>query len=250
MVNQLSRRRTLSPLIEPNLQSAFIGGRRMLMDTTGTESVNTWTAVYGYSRTMTNATKANQPTVTYDGLGGRQIANFDGATQFLSFGATVLTNAQSCLSFLAVVKTTNAAPQRIFSFGTNVAGTTRASFQIGATNTYVWGLRRLDADAATTVTSANNVFVTSAWNIVVGCQSWGDGQCFMWNNGKQVINAASTTAGTTSATNAASWQLGAINGGTFLNGSIAAIYFWQTQVREKDALRLTEWARNIYGVRY
>jgi hypothetical protein len=164
-------------------------------------TVSQWNDKSGNGRHATQATAANQPTYTANGLNGKPVLTFDGSNDELNFSAT----RNSLYSVATIVKT---------NLGES------GYFQFGAVNTY--GSMFAEAGPSyrargPAFTDAVAPFIAGETAILVGTYGTTSN---IWKNGTQGTPASSSLdpmpPNTTSA-------IGSLNGTYFLNGLMGEI---------------------------
>lgn len=193
----------------------------------------------------TQGTPLNQPTYLAASIGGRPAVQFDGTTDVMTLaaGAQSLTNNVASASITAVAVTDGGADTTQYvvfiSAGAGSNPRTCLAARFGAANEVRAQGRRLDAD---TNRNTNSAGASTAACIMTARHEYSANSMTAGLNG--VFTAAQTYssgAGNTSATNATTVNIGALNAsGSRLGGRIAAIVIAVPMFSEALAKRVRQ----------
>jgi hypothetical protein len=177
-----------------------------------------WSDISGNNRHATQATKANQPTYTPNGLNGKPVLTFDGSNDFLSFQG--VHDAQWSI---AIVGRSNGNSQAFFQFGNvNTLGSLFAENNYRARPSVGTGNPLFEASAP--FTPGENVILSVTYGV-----SMSD----IWKNGN--IGTPASLGGV--ASNALS-TIGNLQNLYFLNGFISEMLVTNGVLSTTDRQRI------------
>lgn len=182
------------------------------------------------------------------GLLGSTSYSFNSNQMFNVSNAGALTNNKSGYTIIVIGKGSSSASNRValgFSIGTSAASA-RMYLGINPTGQWFGVSRRLDADAAATITSNDS---TSNFKIVVFTMDYSTATGKLYENGILITtNAAMNTSGNTSATNSSASYLGGFNGAQTWPGILIDTLSFQTALSAADVLTISDWLNDIRGI--
>jgi hypothetical protein len=199
--------------------------------------VTTWYDQSGNGNDVTQTTAANQPKIVSSGVlelqNSKPTMVFDGSNDILLRTNVNILNAKSeGAGYVAAKWNTNPVSSRKFLFYFSTGGSSIGRYYISGENTtlkYSFGLRRLDTDGLSLLTSTNSLNTTTMFvqsNVIDYTN--GDGFIYV-NNNLEGSNLSFTTTGTTSNTNSTQLSIGAQTSSAFLsNSNISEVVFFES----------------------
>lgn len=198
--------------------------------------VVTWYDQSGNGRDATQATAANQPriydsvTASIDRRNGIVSLRADGTNDRLnvSTGLDIYQNRGFGYGFSVACHTSTTVIGYLYYASTNTS-----SVRFGQAYNITAGrnalvVRRLDADAALTLSSSNN-FSSTNLQVVTNRMEWTNNDGFIYRNGTQVgSNTSFGTTGNTSNTASLNFQLFHLANSNHFNGSCSEIVLYNT----------------------
>jgi hypothetical protein len=152
-------------------------------------TVSQWNDKSGNSRNASQATAANQPTRTLNGLGGRTVITFDGTNDWLGLSASVFSNQLSWSYAAVVVKNSATEPTCLF---TERVASNQASIGVLAASSTILN-RAGGTDAATLIEQTEAAaFPVNAAQILGSVQNPTSGAAY--RNGNLTASNSATKA--------------------------------------------------------
>lgn len=248
-----SAQKALAQLAAP----AAIGGLKLWLAAGGITgladgaTVATWPDRSGNGFNATQATEANKPLYKVNIINGRPVVRFDGTndTMALTGGALDIVRNVSGATIFAVVKSTGAAQNgRVVFFANNVAATSRLSLHQSVAPNWEAIYRRLDADAADTLTDGA---ANTSPHVLSLVRDYAAATATLYvDGGSGTTDATANTAGSTSDTASANAQIGASSaaGGNPFPGDIAEVIIYNRALTTAERKSIELMLGNKYGI--
>jgi hypothetical protein len=208
-------------------------------------TVSQWNDKSGNARHVSQATAANQPTRTLNGLNGKPVLTFDGADWLFNANPGAIARNVAGGTVAAVMNYTDFTIQRIPIAAMNGAGAgVRLSTVLQAAGTLNIAARRLDAEGALVVSSPPTY--TSGTNVIqVGVARYSDGALDQFVNGVAGGTGTFPSSGNSSDTDSATLIIGgtSTDDGVTLNlnqmlGFVGEVVYTNTALSTTDRERL------------
>jgi hypothetical protein len=208
-------------------------------------TVSQWNDKSGNGRNVSQATAANQPTRTLNGLGGRTVITFDGADWLFNANPGALLRNVAGGTVAAVVNYTNAVSQRIPVAVMNGTGAgVRLSTALQGAGTTNAISRRLDTEPAATTVSSPPAYTNGTNAIQVGVARYSAGALDQFVNGAAGGTGTFPSSGNSSDTDSATFVIGGSStddGVTLANqmlGFVGEVVYTNTALSTADRERL------------
>jgi hypothetical protein len=208
-------------------------------------TVSQWNDKSGNARNVSQATSANQPTLTASGLNGKPVLTFDGADWLFNANPGALIRNVAGGTVAAVMNYTNATVQRIpiaAMHGTAAGARLAVALQgAGTTNAIA---RRLDAESTATTVSSPPAYTNGTNVIQVGVARYSAGELDQFVNGSAAGTGSFPSSGNSSDTDSATLIIGGSStddGVTLANpmlGFVGEIIITNTALSATDLERL------------
>ena len=208
-------------------------------------TVSQWNDKSGNARHVSQATAANQPTRTLNGLGGRAVITFDGADWLFNANPGALLRNVAGGTVAAVVRYTDAVSQRIpvtVMSGTGAGVRLAAVLQTTGTTNIL--SRRLDADASASSVVSPPAYTNGTSIIQVGVARYSAGALDQFVNGVAGGTGTFPSSGNSSDTDSATLIIGGTStddGVTLTNqmlGFVGEAVYTNTALSTTDRERL------------
>lgn len=202
------------------------------------------------------ASSTVRPALTTGGAGGHSYLTFDGVDDRLTTNNTTdpsmlaFGNAKSGLTLSAVVRLTAASAtttRYIAHFSTS--GSTAVRFGMYADQTGFWAMqgRRLDTDTAVTLTSTTAL--DTALHLLVAVGDYANATQRFYLDGQLIGQQAAWTAGTSSATNSNTWNLGAnATPALFYGGELYEVLGYDRALTATEVGQLWSYEQSRYAI--
>jgi len=208
-------------------------------------TVSQWRDKSGNARHASQATAANQPTRTLNGLNGKPVLTFDGADWLFNATPGALIRNVAGGTVAAVLNYTDATIQRIPIAAMNGTGAgVRLSTVLQSAGTLNIAARRLDAEGALIV-STPPAYTNGTSIIQVGVARYSDGALEQYVNGTTDGTGAFASSGNSSDTDSATLVIGgtSTDDGVTLNsnqmlGFVGEVVYTNTALSTDDRQRL------------
>jgi len=172
-------------------------------------TVSQWNDKSGNARNVSQATAANQPTLTASGLNGKPVVTFDGADWLFNANPGALIRNVAGGTVAAVLNYTDAVSQRIPVTVMNGTGAgVRFSTGLQTTGTTNIYSRRLDADASASLVTSPPAYTNGTSIIQVGVARYSVGALDQFVNGVAGGTGTFPSSGNSSDTDSATLVLG------------------------------------------
>jgi hypothetical protein len=218
-------------------------------------TVSQWNDKSGNARHVSQATAANQPTRTLNGLNGKPVLTFDGADWLFNANPGALLRNVAGGTVAAVMNYTDFTVQRIPIAAMNGLGAgVRLATILQAAGTLNIAARRLDADGASTVSTPPTY--TNGTNLIqVGVARYSAGALDQFVNGSAAGTGTLPSSGNSSDTDSGTLIIGgtSTDDGVTLNanqmlGFVGEVVYTNTALSTADRERLEGYFAWKWGI--
>ena len=219
-------------------------------------TVSQWNDKSGNSRNVSQATAANQPTLTASGLNGKPVLTFDGADWLFNANPGALIRNVAGGTVAAVMNYTDAVSQRIPIAAMNGTGAgVRLATVLQAAGTLNLASRRLDADASPSSVASPPAYTNGTSIIQVGVARYSAGALDQFVNGSAAGTGTFPSSGNSSDTDSATLVIGgtSTDDGVTLNanqmlGFVGEVVYTNTALSTTDRERLEGYFAWKWGI--
>lgn len=213
----------------------------------GSGDISQWSDLSGNGRHATQATGINQPSLVPNVLNGKKVVRFAGSPETLAIttGLDIFNNKSGATAFMVYKATTSGSAACALYHSNGAVDTSRLFIGKSTGDLTQMSVKRLDADATTTLTGG----AITSFKIVSVIMDWANGDGFIYQNGALInSNLALTTSGNTSPTNSLFASIGSSNTTNFFAGDIAEIITYNSTLTALERASIESWLNLKYAL--